>query len=66
LAGDDLAMQAVGFCGYRCSDCQEIDTSIDDVKTRLPRFIEEIYNARRLHSALHYLPPMEFELINAR
>lgn len=32
-----------------------------DVVERLPYFIEELYNKKRLHSSLEYLPPEEFE-----
>ena len=32
-----------------------------DVVTRLPYFLEKVYNQKRLHSAIGYLPPNEFE-----
>lgn len=32
-----------------------------DVIERVPYFIEEVYNKKRLHSALDYLTPEEFE-----
>ena len=33
----------------------------EDVLLSIPFFIEEVYNRKRLHSSLGYMPPEEFE-----
>ena len=37
-----------------------------DVIDKLPHFIEEVYNKKRLHSSIGYLPPEEFEEMNKK
>jgi putative transposase len=36
-------------------------TNYREVEENVARFIEEVYNRKRLHSSLGYLPPIEFE-----
>ena len=35
--------------------------TVKDIRERVPYFVEEVYNQKRLHSALGYCPPNEFE-----
>jgi len=41
----------------------EYDT-YTEILNRIPYFIEEVYNKKRLHSSLGYIPPEEFENMN--
>jgi putative transposase len=40
--------------------------TIDDVLKCVPRFIEAVYNEKRLHSSLGYFSPVEFEQLAAK
>ena len=47
-----LKHEEVNLCEYE---------TYQDVINRLPYFLEEVYNHKRLHSALGYRPPDEFK-----
>ncbi len=35
--------------------------TLAEARTSIKHFLEEVYNQKRLHSAIGYLPPVEFE-----
>jgi putative transposase len=45
--------------------CEEVNAktyvALEDARRQIGAFIETVYNAKRLHSALGYKPPEEFE-----
>jgi putative transposase len=47
-----LKVEEVYMSGYE---------TYDNVLASIPYFIEEVYNRKRLHSSLGYVPPEEFE-----
>ncbi len=51
-----LKMEEVYLKDYR---------NFEEAHENIGRFIEEVYNQKRLHSSLGYLPPVEFEALHA-
>jgi transposase InsO family protein len=49
-----LKNEEVHLCEYE---------SFTDVAEQIPQFIEAVYNQKRVHSGIQYLPPAEFEAI---
>jgi putative transposase len=52
----NLKMEEVYLKDYR---------DFEEAEENIAQFIEEVYNEKRLHSSLAYLPPVEFEALHA-
>ncbi len=38
--------------------------SIEDAQIEIAEYIDQYYNAKRLHSSLGYMPPINYELVS--
>lgn len=60
--------QAESF--FRTLKCEEVYLQdyrdLDEAEANLARFIDDVYNQKRLHSSLGYVPPSEFEANHAK
>ena len=61
MATDNAKIES--FCGGFKRECVNLEEfgSINDVLSSVPAFLDGVYNAKRLHSSLGYVPPVEFE-----
>jgi putative transposase len=51
------------FKALKCDDLHlHHYQTFEEAQARLQTFLEDVYNAKRLHSSLDYVPPDEFEL----
>ena len=54
---------------FKTLKCEEVYLqhyqTFQEAEANLGRFIEDVYNAKRLHSSLGYRPPIEFEAMHA-
>jgi len=53
---ESAGLQCPALLNYR-SEYRDLE----DARASLGQFLEKVYNQKRLHSALGYLPPVEFE-----
>jgi putative transposase len=50
---------------FKTVKCEEVSVhkyqTFEEAQAHLQTFLEDVYNAKRLHSSLDYVPPDEFE-----
>jgi transposase InsO family protein len=55
---------------FKTLKCEEVYLweyrTLEDARIRIESFIKAVYNKKRLHSSLGYVPPEEFEMLHAR